>query len=280
MHRRARKTGFTLTEMLVVIGIVTVIVGLILPAVMHARRQGKLTTCMNNLRQIGSMYLLYAEKNDDYIPLGTSRFKDQKHEFKEEYTTGPWVGTNGYLTRNNQFLWVEGAPSSAMGPFLLGRIITPDNARILYCPAELIPCFRLEYNIAGYRRALAGDPVNIRIGYAVRPVHRFWTHDHVTHTVEYPPLMPKLIRNDRLALVAEHPQRRPVPHGTDGHRSFNVLYGDSSVRTLSMSLLKPAELYYTIDFPFRDGELPGSNGWALNPEIPERPTIWKLLDEN
>jgi hypothetical protein len=92
--------------------------------------------------------------------------------------------------------------------------------------------------------------------------------------------MPKLMRNDRLALVAEHPQRRPLPHGAEKQSSFNVLYGDWSVRNLQTSLLKPAELYFTIDFPFRDGELPGSNGWALNTEIPDRPTIWKLLDDH
>src|SRR5690242_16553260 len=125
-QRVARQHGFTLTEMLVVVGIIVLLVSLILPAVLRSRRQARLTVCMNNLRQIGTFYLLYAERNDDYIPLGTSRFKDPEHPGVVHYTPirpppinlpYPWPG---YHTINNQYLWVEGSPSAAMGPFLLG----------------------------------------------------------------------------------------------------------------------------------------------------------------
>src|SRR5205823_5229545 len=71
-HRNGRR-GFSLVELLVVIGIIAVLAGLLLPAVMRARRAGKTTECMNNLRQLGTFMLMYAQSNNDYLPfLGTA----------------------------------------------------------------------------------------------------------------------------------------------------------------------------------------------------------------
>jgi prepilin-type N-terminal cleavage/methylation domain-containing protein len=290
---KINRRGFSLTEMLVVIGIIVVLVALVIPAVMRARRQGRLTTCMGNMRQIGAMYLLYAERNDDYIPLGTSRFKDPNHPGVTYYTpmrppphNTPWPWP-GYHTQNNQYLWVEGAPSAAMGPLLLAKLITPDNAKILYCPSEEILFFRWEYNRDRYTQAMEGKDVSIIVGYAVRPIKRLWTHDHEKNTVEYPPLMPKLMRNDRLCIVAEHPQFQPYNHGSEKEPLLNALYGDGSVRTVFGKQFRPTyELYATIDGAtgYPSGYLTASNNYALRDDtvtsdIPGD-TIWSTIDKN
>jgi prepilin-type N-terminal cleavage/methylation domain-containing protein len=60
--------GFTLIELLVVMSVIVILAGLLLPAFGKAREQGRRTTCMNNLKQIGLGIAMYRLDYDDKFP--------------------------------------------------------------------------------------------------------------------------------------------------------------------------------------------------------------------
>src|SRR5207247_2440437 len=68
--RSSSRSGraFTLTELLVVVGIVAVLIALLLPALSKARASGQSVSCLSNLRQIMMAFHLYAGDNKQRLP--------------------------------------------------------------------------------------------------------------------------------------------------------------------------------------------------------------------
>ena len=59
--------SFTLIELLVVIAIVAILAALLLPALSRAKDAGRKTQCINNVKQMQLMALLYATDNNDFL---------------------------------------------------------------------------------------------------------------------------------------------------------------------------------------------------------------------
>ena len=86
--------AFTLVELLVVIAIIGTLAGLLMPAIISARRSARLASCANNLDQIGKSMALYLGRYDDYFP-GYDGYGRQTGTVSE----GGYVATNAGLWR-------------------------------------------------------------------------------------------------------------------------------------------------------------------------------------
>src|SRR5271170_6843468 len=119
---RRSRSAFTLIELLVVVAIIALLVAILLPSLGKARETAKLSVCGSNLRQIYTCLAIYAEINNQFIPIG--------------YTYGD--------EQANYDMWRKSVPTNQ--PMLLGALITINsntssgsvinNGKIFYCPSQ------------------------------------------------------------------------------------------------------------------------------------------------
>ena len=64
----AHRRGFTLVELLVVIGIIALLLAILMPALGKARDHANAIKCLSNMRQIGQAYLMHAADHRNHVP--------------------------------------------------------------------------------------------------------------------------------------------------------------------------------------------------------------------
>jgi len=117
MHRR----GFTIVELIIVIGIVALTASFLFPVFTQARGKARQVACLSNTKQIGTALLMYAQDYDEVYPSpwpfsGAGKY-DWDHTFHEviqpylknpAVTFCPSMDPKTYVSRPNVETGVQG----------------------------------------------------------------------------------------------------------------------------------------------------------------------------
>jgi prepilin-type N-terminal cleavage/methylation domain-containing protein len=141
--RSDHRNGFTLVELLVVIGIIALLIAILLPSLNKARESARRTACLSNLRQVHQSYMLYALSNKDEMPIGV--------------LGGAW--------QMNYMIWNNDRYAS------FGKLFEADyvkEPRVFYCPSDSGLYYQYDTMQNLYTPGKVGTYV--RAGYSSRPI--------------------------------------------------------------------------------------------------------------
>jgi prepilin-type N-terminal cleavage/methylation domain-containing protein/prepilin-type processing-associated H-X9-DG protein len=154
-----RRRGFTLIELLVVIAIIAILAAILFPVFAKAREKARQTSCLSNVRQLGTAFLSYMQDYDGKYPRrgGTANYDG----YDEQYQ-----GHGGFDT-GRAFPDLEHRLYGAqIGPYV-------KNTQIFVCPGD--------------RSDVDPDPADGVWDNASRPNGVPWTSYHYRHFLSAPP---------------------------------------------------------------------------------------------
>lgn len=113
LSRRRGSKGFTLVELLVVIGIIALLVSILLPALQSARRQANTIKCLSNLRQVATSFMYYARDYKGVMPLVRGERNDGSAAFLSGTDSGDTYWTDYLMPYFNKNAVTSGSPTQA-----------------------------------------------------------------------------------------------------------------------------------------------------------------------
>lgn len=137
-HGKPAARGFTLVELLVVIGIIALLMSILLPALGRARENAKQVKCLSNLRQLGLAFTMYVNNNRGFFPRPAAPVQPED-----------WI----YWQQPSRAL-----DDSVIAPYIGSRPVNPEYFR---CPSDENLLLRnYKYSYSANYMILRLDPTN------------------------------------------------------------------------------------------------------------------------
>jgi prepilin-type N-terminal cleavage/methylation domain-containing protein/prepilin-type processing-associated H-X9-DG protein len=128
-RRTSRNAGFTLVELLVVIGIIALLISILLPALQRAREHANQVKCASNMRQIGQSLAMYIIENKNVLPIPPLVGEVGTGFYWEAY---PMAGSGlGIIDYQNGALWPYLSPTSAAREKVFNCPSDSENVRMV-----------------------------------------------------------------------------------------------------------------------------------------------------
>lgn len=104
-----RRRYFTLIELLIVIAIIAILAAMLLPALQSAKDRARSTACLNNQKQLGMNFQMYAMANNDFI-IAPAYLSPQWPWLNIYYSEGMNPGLQKLFEQKNQIFHCPGLP--------------------------------------------------------------------------------------------------------------------------------------------------------------------------
>ena len=170
--KSATRKGFTLVELLVVIGIIALLVSILLPTLGRAREAAKRTQCLSNLRTMSQMLVMYSIAYKDMVPLGYRATGSNPNSA---------IKQNDYFITNRSSTPEPGTVNArycSIGLLFGAGFMKEGEGEAFYCSSYTD--FSHQYNQPSNPWPPTNVPsteVGIRTTYSVRPYDVIWTSE-------------------------------------------------------------------------------------------------------
>jgi prepilin-type N-terminal cleavage/methylation domain-containing protein/prepilin-type processing-associated H-X9-DG protein len=295
------RRGFTLVELLVVIGIIALLVSILLPTLNRAREQANRTKCLSNLRSVGQLVNMYANMFKGQVPIGFSGGGSGNVTYQSNYFLGrkqPGSGTPGILRYTGLgliypagLLGRAGASGAGFGD------VEATEGEVFYCPsiANDDPNHAYDSEVNPWlSRVLLTSVTATNSSYSCRstdPTSQkpagqqavMWQTSGImdpvddTHTKTQMMNLAKLKMRAIVSDVMSSPTRTTIAHV----KGINVLYADGSAKYLDIGVARyqdpPNQTASLLDPANPKGGLGANFNSTSNPLVD---MVWDRFDKN